>query len=405
MANEVGTARFGKKRDAILAAARDIMYRRGVTATTFAEVAAQVDLNPTSIAYYFKKKEDLAVACLLAGVERLEAMLREAEQGKDEAGKLRRLFEAFFSHHRAVRYGEESPIPSFGEIRALDEPHRGIVRDAFVGLSKRVRGLFDGPRFVHHDHRAKTALAHVLLEQIFWAIGWLYRYDVDDYPRVLDRVCDIYVGGLAAPGARWRGGVLELSPPPGGNDRSREDFLVAATRLVNRVGYRSASVERISAELNVTKGSFYHHNEAKEDFAEACFRRSIDIERRAQRRALEAEGMHREKLELAVSTLIDFQLSDSGPLAREGLLAALPQAMQARLNERRERVVNRFASMIADGYADGSIRAVDPLIAAQMLKVTINAAAEGPSWVRTLTRADASALYARPMLMGVFAAA
>jgi AcrR family transcriptional regulator len=406
MTNEaVGTARFGKKRDAILAAARDIMYRRGLSATTFAEVAAQVDLNPTSIAYYFKKKEDLAVACLLAGIERLDAMVREAVHGKDDAAKLRRLFEAFFAHHRAVRFGEESPIPSFGEIRALDEPHRGIVREAFVDLSKRVRSLFDGPRFAHHDRKAKTALAHVLLEQLFWAIGWLHRYDVDDYPRVLDRVCDIYVGGLAAPGAHWRGGVLELpSSPRGGSDRSREDFLVAATRLINRVGYRSASVERISAELNVTKGSFYHHNDAKEDFAEACFRRSIDIERRAQRRALEAEGAHWEKLELAVSTLIDFQLSETGPLAREGLLSSLPQAMQANLSERRERVVNRFASMIADGYADGSMRAVDPLIAAQMLKVTINAAAEGPSWVRTLTSADAPGLYAKPMLMGVFAA-
>lgn len=406
MVNEAaGTARFEKRRDAILAAAQDIMYRRGLKATTFSDVAAQVGLNPTSIAYYFKKKEDLAVACLLAGVERLDAMLREAGHGKHESARLRRLFEAFFAHHRAVRHGEESPIPSFGEMRALDEPHRSVVREAFIGLTRRVRALFEGPKFAQHDGRAKTALAHLLLEQLFWAIGWLHRYDVEDYPRVLDRMCDIYFGGLAADDAVWRGGVLELPPARRGEGEfSREDFLIAATRLINRVGYRGASVERISAELNVTKGSFYHHNEAKEGLAEACFRRSIDIERRAQRRALEAEGTHWERLELAVSTLVDFQLSDGGPLVRESLIGALPEAMRASASDRLERIVTRFASMIADGYADGSIRPVDPLIAAQMLKVAINAAAEGPSWVRALTRAEAPTLYARPMLMGVFAA-
>jgi AcrR family transcriptional regulator len=330
-------------------------------------------------------------------------MLREAEHGKHEAARLRRLFEAFFAHHRAVRQGEESPIPSFGEIRALEEPYRGVVREAFVGLTRRVRALFEGARFSHHDGRAKTALAHLLLEQVFWAIGWLHRYDVEDYPRVLERVWDIYSGGLAAEGSVWRGGALELPVRRGEGDLSREDFLIAATQLINRVGYRGASVERISAELNVTKGSFYHHNEAKEDLAEACFRRSIDIERRAQRRALDAEGTHWEKLELAVSTLVDFQLSDNGPLVRESLLAAMPEATQRGWSDRLERVVTRFASMVADGYADGSMRAVDPLIAAQMLKVAVNAAAEGPSWVRGLARAEAPTLYARPTLMGVFA--
>lgn len=395
------TAKFGKRREAILAAARGIMYRRGLRAMTFAEVAAEVDLNPTSIPYYFKKKEDLAAACLLAGAARLEAMLDEAEQGKDEAARLRRLFEAFFAHHRAVRIGEESPIPSFGDMRALDEPHRSAVQEAFAALTRRVRGLFDGPRFERHGRKAKTALAHVLLEQIFWAMGWLHNYDLEDYPRVLERTCDIYFGGLAAPGQTWLSGVLDVPPPRRAADGAPEDFLIAATRLINRVGYRGASVERISAELNVTKGSFYHHNEAKEDLAAACFRRSFDIERRAQRRALEAQGSCWEKLELAVSTLVDFQMSDKGPLARESLLASLPESLRAGLAERLNRVIRRFTGMIADGVADGSLRPVDPLIAAQMLKVTVNAAAEGPAWVRGIERAEAPDLYAKPMLMGL----
>jgi AcrR family transcriptional regulator len=397
-----GTARFGKKRDAILAAARGIMYRRGLKAMTLADVAAQVGLNATSVTYYFRKKEDLAAACLLAGVARFDELLRQSERGKDATTRLRSVLEGFFAHHRAVRLGEEPPIPSFGEIRALDPPHRERAQAAFEDLTRRVRALFDDPKFEARGRKAKTALAHVLLEQMFWAMDWLYRYDVDDYPRVLERTCDIYFGGLAEQGQLWRGGVLDL--PPRDEDSAREAFLIAATRLINSSGYRGASVDRISAELNVTKGSFYHHNEAKEDLAADCFRRSIDIERRAQRLALEIEGTHWQKLELAVSTLVDFQLSGNGPLAREGLLAALPDDLRISLSERLDRVARRFAGMIADGIAEGAIRPVDPQIAAQLLRVTINAAAEGRAWIRGLERSEAPELYARPMLIGVLSA-
>ena len=53
-------------------------------------------------------------------------------------------------------------------------------------------------------------------------------------------------------------------------------FLLAATRLINELGYRGASVQRIASELNVTKGSFYHHLDAKDDLVAACYRRSFD---------------------------------------------------------------------------------------------------------------------------------
>ena len=46
---------------------------------------------------------------------------------------------------------------------------------------------------------------------------------------------------------------------------SRETILLAATRLINSRGYRGASVNKISEALNVTKSSFYNHNDAKDD--------------------------------------------------------------------------------------------------------------------------------------------
>lgn len=401
------TSRYAKKREIILAAAQDMLYREGLKGMTLSGVAAKVGLNAASVTYYFKKKEDLAAACFLAGAARLDAIMTAGEGARHEEDRFARVLAAFFDHHRAMRTGEESPIVSFAEIRALDEPHRSTVLEAFAAMSRRTRSLFDGARFERLGRGEKTALAHLLLEQMFWAIAWLYRYDLDDYGRVLARMSDIYLNGLAARGQSWKGEIMALPAEPrgAGPDRSREDFFIAATRVINKVGYRSASVERISAELNVTKGSFYHHNEAKEDLAAACFRRSINVIRSAQRRALETDDTCWRQLERATATLVDFQLSDGGPLVREWLLGALPDPPRGGLTDRLNRVVDRFAGMIADGVADGSLRPVDPLIGAQMMKVAINAAAEGPTWVRGLDRAQAPGLYAKPTLMGVLGAA
>ena len=74
---------------------------------------------------------------------------------------------------------------------------------------------------------------------------------------------------------------------PGARDGEpgREAFLLAATRLINQLGYRGASVQRIASELNVTKGSFYHHLDAKDDLVAACYRRSFDTITAAQQLA------------------------------------------------------------------------------------------------------------------------
>ncbi|MGO7251595.1 TetR/AcrR family transcriptional regulator, partial [Rhizobium brockwellii] len=94
----------------------------------------------------------------------------------------------------------------------------------------------------------------------FWLPMWLIRYEPYQYARVEERLLDELSNGIAAPGSTWKPTMLDLdthavrSGEPG-----REAFLLAATRLINQLGYRGASVQRIASELNVTKGSFYHH--------------------------------------------------------------------------------------------------------------------------------------------------
>ena len=72
------TERFSHKRDEIIAAATEILNRRGVKGTTLADVADRVGLITTSVNDYFRKKEALAAACFASGIERLSALHRPA---------------------------------------------------------------------------------------------------------------------------------------------------------------------------------------------------------------------------------------------------------------------------------------------------------------------------------------
>jgi AcrR family transcriptional regulator len=394
------TDRYARKKEAIIAAAAGIMNRRGVKGMTLSDVAESVGLITTSVTYYFKKKEDLAVACFLASIARFDALIDAALGAADPRERLKRFITLYLDLNRRIRLEEEAPMAMFNDIRALKEPYLSRVIEPYNAMFRKVRTLFDAPGYEWLDRKSVTARTHILMEQIFWSVAWLSRYDREDYPRIGSRMFDILCNGLAGEAAMWN--PAPLSHPTHAQDSAQETFLTAATRLINQRGYRGASVEKIAAQLNVTKGSFYHHNDAKDDLVTACFERSFDIMRRVQSAAMKNPGSQWDRLCSAAAALVEYQVSDDGPLLRTSAISALPESIRQDTLNRWNRASDRFSAMISDGIAEGSIRAVDPVMAAQLLNATLNAAASLMSVVKGAEKSDAAALYAKPMLMGLF---
>ena len=172
---------------------------------------------------------------------------------------------------------------------------------------------------------------------------------------------------------------------------------------MNEQGYRGASVDRISAKLSVTKGSFYHHNENKDDLVAQCFHRTFEVIRAAHRAAPPEIGTGWARLSRVASALVRHQLSERGPLLRYSALSAMPEAVRPGLLRDFDRLSQRTAGIIVDGMADGSIRAIDPTIAGQLVTGMVNAAAELRHWARDATEDNVVELFVRPCLIGVFA--
>ena len=398
------TDRYARKREAILDAATEILNHKGVKGLTLSVAAGTVGLSTTSVTYYFKRKDELAAACLMRGVDWLDHVADQALAQAEPEARLRRMLEVHLERLRQAAAGEAPPLPILADIRALNPPHRMEVFQAYMKAFRKMRQIFDTPDLAWLTRGRRTARTHMLLEQIFWAAAWLPKYEPEDYGRIRDRMADILIHGLAAEGAEWapRPPPMSELAPGEGQEMSRDAFLRAATRLINTRGYKGASVEMISAELNVTKGSFYHHNEAKDDLVVTCFERSFEVIRRVQRLALARDGDQWTKLSSAAAALAEYQLSDYGPLLRSSALSGLPEEIREEMVQHSTRVSDRFASMISDGIAEGSIRPVDPFIAAQMLNATLNAGAELGFWVPGVRQKAAPAVFVRPMLMGVF---
>lgn len=388
--------KFDQRKDVIVRAAIDILNHHGVRGMTLSLVAAELGLVPRAVSYYFRRKEDLAAACYRRSIERMDSHITEALKEASPEDAVRAFVILFFESQYLVRTGKAEPIAWFEEMRTVNDTETG---EAFINMFRKVRSIFNLPQTPAYERPEQNARAHQLLSQMFWAVLWLPRYNPEDYSRMAERTVDILLRGMAASKASLDAPDLTIAP----EESSGPDFLRAATGLINAEGYRGASVSKIAASLNVTKGSFYHHVEAKDELVEKCFERTWDILRQAQRAADAATHDGLTNLMAQAQAMVGGQVSEERPLLRTSALAAVPEEMRPRLLAGFDRITARYASVVSDGVADKSIRPLDVPLAAQMISGAINAAAELRFWAPGLTAETAKSWYVRPLFGGLLA--
>lgn len=393
------TTKFERKRQAILDAATEIINRHGVKGLTFVAVAERIGLRASSVAYYFRRKEALASACFERTLQRIEAIVAVAEGFPTPRQRVAAYIDAYIRIYAAMRAGEAPALAILSDMRALDAAAREPVMAHYARLFARIRGFW-GAIGSERERLAHGARALMLAEAVYWFPVTLEGYFVEDFPRVGRCLKDLFGGGLAANGAAWRPVRLVIEREAAGAGR---DFLRASTRLINERGYRGASVERIAAELHVTKGSFYHHLEAKDALILQCFRLSYAAMRRAQMQAEVSGGSALDRVAAAVESLLGVQMSGDWPLMRTTALQTLPEDLRDEVLRLSERATRHFTGLLSDGIAEGSVRPVDPVIAGQVVMSSINAAVELRLADRSREGVEgAVALYAALLAHGLF---
>ncbi|HET9448948.1 MAG TPA: TetR/AcrR family transcriptional regulator [Steroidobacteraceae bacterium] len=395
------THKFHQRRDTIVRAAVEVLNHKGVRGMTLADVAAKIDLVPTAVMYYFRKKEDLAAACFHKAIEQYESMIAQAQRGQTAREALELFVRGYFEFRRQVAAGEADQIAVYNDVRAVHDPGVGV---AYTQMFRNARSLLlKSPEIAALPRMDCNARTHLLLAQLFWSVVWVPRYYVEDYPRLADHMLDILENGLVRADREWQPRALHEVEPPiaDGSSEARETFLQAATSLMNDLGYHGASVQKISERLNVTKGAFYHHLDTKDDLILACFERTLEIVRRAQLEGARAAANGADNLIAVAAALVEYQLSGKAPLLRTAALTSVPQEIRANLVKEFDRASGRFSLVCSDGIADSSLRPVDAAIASQMITALINAAAEVHAWAPGISQQNVSRSYARPLFQGL----
>jgi len=392
------TQRFLERRQLIIDSATEMINRHGVKGTTFTELAASIGLNTTSVTYYFKKKHMLAAAVFDQTLDRLMELAKKAASEKTPKARVRKFIDLNFEYHADVRKGQSTTLANLSDIRTLDGVERERLSRRFQHFFRNVRELL-GPFKSAKSKALQTAKAHVLIESIFWLPGWLPGIDLNDFDRISQHMYDVFESGLVD---RLSRNLKTSEPMPSCDTGMEENFLRAATVLINERGYLGASVERIASELNVTKGSFYHHIDAKDDLVIKCFNRSLTRISDIQKTAKEIECNKWEQLYFVIIQLLEIQFNSEAPLLRTTALAALPRELRLKVLARTNQIAISFSGLIVDGMIEGSIRPVDPLVASQMLMAMINSACDMRNWASAPGIGNNIETYASTVCTGVF---
>jgi AcrR family transcriptional regulator len=397
------TGRYRQKREAILNAAARLFDENGIKGTMLSEVAQQVGLSTNSITYYFKKKEDLVFECLMHTTNTISAIAADAANAATPKERVARFVTGRWKRLAEAAQGQSPAMMSFRDVGELDAAYTKTIFSAYGDMFRRVRGLLAPGPVTSENRMSLTIRTHLLLTSTQWARTWLSNFSVADYERLAAYMCDVLINGLLAPGKPWAPTALDEQvaavklPEP-----SNHGFVAAAIGLLNEVGYNGASIDRISARLSVTKGSFYHHIPSKDDLFAECVSRTLAVVEGMQAAAVAGEGSGGDKLTALARSLVGFHFSPRGPLLRMTAWTELSNLEQfyGQVQPMRQ-LTQTVVEFLATGMMDGSVRATHQAIAAWMVVGAINGSTTLDKWVPGSEKTDAVSLYLKPFFCGI----
>ena len=397
--NRPKTSRYERQRMRIVEAATSLINEKGVGAMTLQEVAQALGLTTSSVTYYYRYKEDLAASVFEDTLSRLHNMARQAAGAATSRERVARYVENYFEQFAHALRGTAPRLAVLSELRTLEDSARLPLLEKYQVIFREVRGFF-GDVDTEDRKRLYTARAQMLQEALFWTNAWLPSYPLRDFPNIRRRMMDIFENGIASPQSDWTSIIVD--PDAGIPENPKRDFLRVAARLINDIGYKGASVERIVSELKITKGSFYHYLDTKDDLILECYkhdyRRMLLIQE-----AIDAQTQDTlPRLVSGIESTFMLQLDGHHPLLRTTALHAMPVGLRRQAIQRFDRLARLLAGVVVDGMSEGSIRIIDPMIAANSIISTVNSAFDLRGWARPQQRKDAIDICSRVLMRGLF---
>jgi AcrR family transcriptional regulator len=199
--------------DAIIEAAATVFRRKGYHGATMAEIAAAVNLTAGSLYHHFPSKQDLLVAVLATGLERITREVRSAVESSDTsaAETLRRI--AVIHIRSQIDNANIAAAVIFEGRALLDVPD---VREQFVAQRDALETLYR--RVIERGIAAgefRPVDVGIFVKALFGALNWVsvwYRPDGRlSGEEIAREIADTFLAALHYPHADLPGGEQRMT--------------------------------------------------------------------------------------------------------------------------------------------------------------------------------------------------
>ena len=401
------------KFQSILSEAAQLFNWQGSRATTLADIAGSMKLTKTCVYYYVKTKEDLIYQCYVASCE---MWLARAQQAAALPGtgldKIVEMVRAHFYQYIDTLNGQASHFALLTEVSTLQQAHANDIgrrwADIFALCQLMVEQGIEEGVIERQDPAIITSGVFSVLQ---WFPVWLNRAHAVNPEPIIDGVMDLLVNGLSAQPHKF--GAIEFpklnSLATDSFDRDqqnrakREAFYRMGSIYFNLKGYKGTSLDEIASSLAVTKGAFYYHIKNKEELLFQCFNRTLAVEGMLLAEADDCgeNGLH--KVELSLRYLFNVQFTGEGPLIRYRSLPSLDEDHRKAILKANRKNSAMLGTHIRQGFADHTLRKIDPEIAQHVLSGAVEASPDIADRVTGSDNHDLSAAYFHVFINGLSA--
>lgn len=356
------------RREELLDQAARQLNVRGVLRTSLTEIATKLGVSRNALYYYVSGREDLLFQCYQRAAQIASARLSEAIRVNSNSAEALR----DFVNRMMDPKGPEIAVRT--EIAMLNAAQRTEIQALQDVLASRVADLIEtGQREGVFRACDPDINARIVLSVTAWAPlsrRWVDSVQPERVHRLLAAAAETLTAGLA-PGSR----VCEFEPldlaelVPGEHtalDRDsaskakRERVLRTASRLFNRKGIDSTSLDEIAAQVGATKRTVYHHLGNKQALVMACYERAYRIFFFIIERMKQHSGTRLQALAAAIHAVArvypDEQFSALSPLVG---FATLARAARSKMTDYGVRLAQEYRTVVHAGIKEGSIRELD----------------------------------------------
>jgi AcrR family transcriptional regulator len=132
----------------------------------------------------------------------------------------------------------------------------------------------------------------------------------------------------------------------------KSQILESAARIFSRKGFEKATMEDVSNELYMTKGSLYHYIKSKDDMVFQCHMRALEIGNEGLKEILNSDYPPKTKLYKAIIRHIELITKEFvvGSLRQQELL--LPKHMYEKVIKKRDKFEKIFMRIFEDAIKE-----------------------------------------------------